>query len=83
MLVSAVRHTAQLAWHWEASAKAGGIVKFVQNYVCFSALHIAHVQRAIAKHYIFVPAEFVRNYVCIVYYTLCKLVLQSFTYLNL
>ena len=45
-------------------------------------LHIAHVQRAIAKHYIFVPVEFVRNYVCIVYYTLCKVVLQSFTYLN-
>ena len=82
MLVSAVRHTAQLTWHWEDSAKAGGIVKFVQNYVCVSALHIAHVQRAIAKHYIFVPVEFVRDYVCIVYNTLSKAVMQSFTYLN-
>ena len=45
--------------------------------------HIAREQRAIAKHYIFVHVEFVRNYVCIVYKTLCKLVLQSFTYLNL
>ena len=44
MLVSAVRHTAQLTWHWEASAKAGGIVKFVQNYVCFTycTLHMCN-----------------------------------------
>ena len=45
--------------------------------------HIACEQCAIAKHYIFVPVEFVRDYVCIVYNTLYKVVLQSFTYLNL
>ena len=44
--------------------------------------HIARQQRAIAKHYIFVPVEFVRDYVCIVYNTLSKAVMQSFTYLN-